>query len=219
MRPRSASLDSPAMSDRSIRNPGPIHPWRPTRPRRCGLPPPSARDLRVEVRRPRCRRPARDDCRLDDDAGQPAEARRAGRGPHLLLADRRALDVTAMEGGGNGTPSPTGTGARPPTTAPRSSTRSGGTPWPAPAPPSTRCSAAVWKSAGHEDDRRRRTVAEPPARLLDTLEEYARHVGHADIIRESIDGLVGDYRPTRQQLASLREAPIRSVIYLHGGAT
>jgi len=32
--------------------------------------------------------------------------------------------------------------------------------------------------------------------LLDTLEEYARHVGHADIIRESIDGLVGEDRPS-----------------------
>ena len=32
--------------------------------------------------------------------------------------------------------------------------------------------------------------------LFDTLEEYARHVGHADIIRESIDGLVGEDRPT-----------------------
>lgn len=31
--------------------------------------------------------------------------------------------------------------------------------------------------------------------LLDTLEEYARHVGHADIIRESIDGLVGEDPP------------------------
>ncbi|HEX7246858.1 MAG TPA: DUF664 domain-containing protein [Actinomycetota bacterium] len=31
--------------------------------------------------------------------------------------------------------------------------------------------------------------------VLDTLEEYARHVGHADIIRESIDGLVGEDRP------------------------
>jgi hypothetical protein len=31
--------------------------------------------------------------------------------------------------------------------------------------------------------------------LLDTLEEYGRHVGHADIIRESIDGLVGEDRP------------------------
>jgi hypothetical protein len=31
--------------------------------------------------------------------------------------------------------------------------------------------------------------------LLDTLEEYARHSGHADIIRESIDGVVGEDRP------------------------
>ena len=31
--------------------------------------------------------------------------------------------------------------------------------------------------------------------LCDTLEEYARHVGHADIIRESIDGLVGEDPP------------------------
>jgi uncharacterized damage-inducible protein DinB len=28
--------------------------------------------------------------------------------------------------------------------------------------------------------------------LTDVIEEYARHVGHADLIRESIDGLVGE---------------------------
>jgi Protein of unknown function (DUF664) len=28
--------------------------------------------------------------------------------------------------------------------------------------------------------------------LMDMIEEYARHVGHADLIRESIDGLVGE---------------------------
>lgn len=28
--------------------------------------------------------------------------------------------------------------------------------------------------------------------LLDMIEEYARHVGHADLIRESIDGLTGE---------------------------
>jgi hypothetical protein len=28
--------------------------------------------------------------------------------------------------------------------------------------------------------------------LMDTIEEYARHLGHADLIRESIDGLVGE---------------------------
>ncbi len=27
------------------------------------------------------------------------------------------------------------------------------------------------------------------------IEEYARHVGHADLIRESVDGLVGEDPP------------------------
>ena len=31
--------------------------------------------------------------------------------------------------------------------------------------------------------------------LMDLIEEYARHVGHADLIRESIDGLVGEDPP------------------------
>jgi Protein of unknown function (DUF664) len=31
--------------------------------------------------------------------------------------------------------------------------------------------------------------------LVDMIEEYARHVGHADLIRESIDGLVGEDPP------------------------
>lgn len=28
--------------------------------------------------------------------------------------------------------------------------------------------------------------------LMDMIEEYARHVGHADLIRESVDGLAGE---------------------------
>ena len=28
--------------------------------------------------------------------------------------------------------------------------------------------------------------------IMDVIEEYARHVGHADLIRESVDGLVGE---------------------------
>jgi hypothetical protein len=32
--------------------------------------------------------------------------------------------------------------------------------------------------------------------LIDLIEEYARHVGHADLIRESIDGLVGEDAPS-----------------------
>ena len=31
--------------------------------------------------------------------------------------------------------------------------------------------------------------------LVDIIEEYARHVGHADLIREAIDGLVGEDPP------------------------
>jgi hypothetical protein len=27
---------------------------------------------------------------------------------------------------------------------------------------------------------------------MDMIEEYARHVGHADLIRESVDGVVGE---------------------------
>ena len=31
--------------------------------------------------------------------------------------------------------------------------------------------------------------------LIDMIEEYARHAGHADLIRESVDGLVGEDPP------------------------
>jgi hypothetical protein len=32
--------------------------------------------------------------------------------------------------------------------------------------------------------------------LIDIIEEYSRHVGHADLIRESVDGLVGEDPPS-----------------------
>ena len=32
--------------------------------------------------------------------------------------------------------------------------------------------------------------------MVDMIEEYARHTGHADLIRESIDGLVGEGVPS-----------------------
>ncbi|MFG1927696.1 DinB family protein [Cryptosporangium sp. NPDC048952] len=45
-----------------------------------------------------------------------------------------------------------------------------------------------WKSdSGHQPSLRRV--------LADLLEEYARHVGHADLIREAVDGLVGEDPP------------------------
>ena len=31
--------------------------------------------------------------------------------------------------------------------------------------------------------------------MIDVIEEYARHVGHADLLRESVDGLVGEDPP------------------------
>ncbi|MGI8701594.1 MAG: DUF664 domain-containing protein [Nocardioidaceae bacterium] len=31
--------------------------------------------------------------------------------------------------------------------------------------------------------------------LVDMIEEYARHTGHADLIRESVDGLIGEDSP------------------------
>ncbi len=31
--------------------------------------------------------------------------------------------------------------------------------------------------------------------LVDMTEEYARHTGHADLIRESVDGLIGEDSP------------------------
>lgn len=42
-----------------------------------------------------------------------------------------------------------------------------------------------------------RNGAHPSTRRLiaDMIEEYARHIGHADLIRESIDGLVGEDPP------------------------
>ena len=39
---------------------------------------------------------------------------------------------------------------------------------------------------------------EPPSLrrvIVDMIEEYARHVGHADLLRESVDGLVGEDPP------------------------
>jgi uncharacterized damage-inducible protein DinB len=36
--------------------------------------------------------------------------------------------------------------------------------------------------------------------LLDMIEEYARHTGHADLLRESVDGLVGESPPPEFRL-------------------
>ena len=72
---------------------------------------------------------------------------------------------------------------------------------------------ALWRDAVHRSravveaalqhgglDQRGRPAADgetPSLRrlLVDLIEEYARHVGHADLIRESVDGLVGEDPP------------------------
>ena len=49
---------------------------------------------------------------------------------------------------------------------------------------------------------------EPPALrrlMVDLIEEYARHTGHADLIRESIDGLVGEGAPRLTDLTTTRK--------------
>ena len=40
-----------------------------------------------------------------------------------------------------------------------------------------------------------RVAAQRAAMLVDLHDEYARHVGHADLFREAIDGLVGEDPP------------------------
>ena len=37
--------------------------------------------------------------------------------------------------------------------------------------------------------------------LVDLHDEYARHVGHADLFREAIDGLVGEDPPQPERVA------------------
>jgi hypothetical protein len=57
----------------------------------------------------------------------------------------------------------------------------------------------AWKTGGLDapaqftrQDGRPATVREM---LLDMIEEYARHTGHADLLRESVDGLTGEGAP------------------------
>ncbi|MFC5802345.1 DUF664 domain-containing protein [Streptomyces formicae] len=74
-----------------------------------------------------------------------------------------------------------------------SSTRCGRTPWPAP------WSRRRWPTGrlDRQADRGKPDGRAPSLRriLIDLIEEYARHVGHADLIRESVDGLVGEDPP------------------------
>jgi hypothetical protein len=63
----------------------------------------------------------------------------------------------------------------------------------------SRAATAAFLAEGSADSQVRWTEwPEPPNLrrvLVDMVEEYARHTGHADLIRESIDGLVGEGLP------------------------
>ncbi len=67
-----------------------------------------------------------------------------------------------------------------------------------------RSEAAVDETLAHGGLDRRAEISDwsetPTLRrlLVDLIEEYARHTGHADLIRESIDGLVGEDVPQQQ---------------------
>lgn len=49
--------------------------------------------------------------------------------------------------------------------------------------------AAIWERYGEDPAPSIRRL------MVDVIEEYARHTGHADLIRESVDGLVGEDPP------------------------
>ncbi len=83
-------------------------------------------------------------------------------------------------------------GARRPRTTRRRSTGCGTTPSTGRAPSCTRC----WPTAGPTPPTSR--VGRRPAvrrLLVDFIEEYGRHTGHADLLREAVDGRVGEDPP------------------------
>jgi uncharacterized damage-inducible protein DinB len=67
----------------------------------------------------------------------------------------------------------------------------------------SRAATAAFLADGSADSAVRWTQwSEPPnlrRMLVDMVEEYARHTGHADLIRESIDGLVGEGLPPEEE--------------------
>ena len=59
--------------------------------------------------------------------------------------------------------------------------------------------AAAYADGADAHSRTPGADGEPPTLrrlMVDLIEEYARHTGHADLIRESIDGLVGEGEPS-----------------------
>jgi len=67
----------------------------------------------------------------------------------------------------------------------------------------SRTATAAFLADGSADARVRWSERSDPPNLrrvlVDLVEEYARHTGHADLLRESIDGLVGEDAPHPDQ--------------------
>ena len=58
--------------------------------------------------------------------------------------------------------------------------------------------AQVLEEGGLDQRARWKDLDDPPSVrrvLIDLIEEYARHTGHADLLREAVDGLVGEDPP------------------------
>ena len=170
--------------------------------RRCARPP--AHDLPLEGRRPRRGRAADPHRRLLADPRRPAQAPRRRGGLHVHdqadAASRSARRGTPPAG----TAATTGSSPPPPTTRPNSSTRSGTVPSNGPAPGSTR----PWPTADSTSSSTSPgpTVDHASLRRLvcDLIEEYGRHTGHADLLREAVDGLVGEDPPAGWQASASR---------------
>ena len=106
-----------------------------------------------------------------------------------------------------GTAATTGSSSPPPTTPPPSSTRCTTAPSGAPA----RGWAPPWRTAGSTSRSTPPTARANHASLrrlvCDLIEEYGRHTGHADLLREAVDGVVGEDPPAGWRPADLSSRP------------
>ena len=158
------------------------------------LPRPPPHDVPLEGRWPRRGRPAGAGRRLRADPRRAAEAPGLRRG--LLLQHRAARGVARAAVGDRRLGRAPGLAVRQRgrTTRPTSCTRCGTAPSSAPtrgSPPPSRTAVSASPSARPSPNGR----ASLRRMLFDLVEEYGRHTGHADLIRESIDGLVGENPP------------------------
>ena len=132
---------------------------------------------------------------VDDDPRRPGQAPGPGRGLDCGVELNGPGARRAVGRGRLRVRPRLGVAHRRPRIHPRSSTRCGGEPWRGRGPPSPRC----WRTAASTSPSKLTTDAgeSPNVRriLVDLHDEYARHVGHADLLREAVDGLVGEDPP------------------------